>query len=176
LESAAAGYRPNGCLSHVGSSCLLPPYLYPVSSLPWKRQLTSLVETAGQILIPDTQEGYGAEGLLHDRTRLSNRNLYPFLSIVHTIFFRVPSGLVVNSHYVYGTSATEAFAKVPWNKRNAFGRLRFLALVYQTPIPLSSDKNATHYDSVSDQVMPLSVYATNNLPTCALSHGWWRLV
>jgi len=179
MESATAGYQPKGCVSQVGSSCLLPPHLYPVSSLPWKRQLTSLVVTAGQIFIPDTQEGYGAEGLLHGRTRLSNRNLYPFPSIVYTIFFSVPSGLVANSHYVYEISATEVFAKVPWNKRKALGRLLYLALVCQTPDPFSSDKNTTHYDSVSDQVMPLSVYRTPQITLPLVRYltgggGWYE--
>jgi hypothetical protein len=150
--------------------------LYSIPFPPFR--LTSFVETAGQILIPDTQEGYGTEGLglLHDRTRLSNRNLYPFFSIVHTISFIVPSGLVVNSHYVYGTSATEAFTKVLWNKRKCIRALTFSGACFSDACSLFKQQKYHALRRVSDQVMPLSAYATNNLSTCALSHRWRRFV
>ncbi len=112
----------------------------------------------------------------HDRARSSNRNLLSCLPSSIPYLLSVPSGLVVDSHYVYGTSVMEAFAKVPWKKRNAFvARLRFLALVPQTPVSFSSGKITTQDDRVKP-CRPLLVYATNNLPTCVLSHVWRQLV
>jgi hypothetical protein len=87
------------------------------------------------------QEDCGAEALLELRS--PNRNLLSLPSIVYTIFSSVPSGLVVDSHYVYGTWATEPLIKVPWNKRNTSGAYVLLALVSQTPTPFLSDKK--HY-------------------------------
>ena len=160
-------------------SLIIAATLRPVSFIPMNRESD---RNSLYWLRPRLRSGFPIRRLWRwsaggsDRARSSNRNLLSCLPSSIPYLLSVPSGLFVDSHYVYGTSVMETFAKVPWKKRNAFvTRLRFLALVPQTPVSFSSGKITTQDDRVKP-CRPLLAYATNNLPTCLLSHVWRQLV